>query len=214
MRKNVTKAIRTRGSAEKDQWGGKNDTIMLIHIDHEDHTIEMEKVSGCDPSMDDLINIVMYDRDIIKELVWAATKWTRKNKLVISDHTGYSGCVDIVMKSIPKDTPDWKLGWRYIGYDVFNLHISMFGKVPKFDKIFSGDLLDLMGYMVGSEFIKTQIMHIVGHNMRGFYTWHRPFKYIKYIPEERSTFDSICGSIQYNENLVWFNTPDDESENV
>lgn len=125
---------------------------VMIKINHHEHTVDICNVGGRYLQAAEYFNIILTDKDICKELYWAATEYERKYPCRIVFKHGMSGAEDIQLQTLP-NRPVWTLGWRG-GEVVYSLHISMYGKLnwgfPK--STFSGDLLEIVAATCGDDF--------------------------------------------------------------
>lgn len=189
MRKEVTKVIKVNNP-------DGSDPILVLHIDHENHTVDILKSSGCDPTMDNIFDICHADRDIFAELMWAAKEYRRKDDVYINEREGYSGCRDITLYT--SHAPEWARAWmsRSIMTPRCKLHISMYGKVEGVKDVFAGDLFDILGYYCsGTDGIFGDYYKMIEECINGEpHFVSTKIKYLKFHNFKTEKFTSYCGS--------------------
>ena len=128
-------------------WCDNRGSYYLIMIDHDRHMIEFESCGGASPNWDSLVSFCVTDKDVQKELNWAAKEYSRKYPISFNEREGMSGCRDIslfVLDGVPQHS--WATNYvRPV--QVLRLHISCAGKMNEgIPDMFAGDLLDILVY--------------------------------------------------------------------
>ena len=179
MREEVIKKIKLDS---ENYWCDNNGSYYAVRINHSNHTIEFEDLGGASPDWNAFKNFCLSDKDMVKELKWALTEYTRKYPVFIKERNGMSGCYDITLY-ISKATHEW--AEELAGKKVLNVHISCADKLNEgIPDMFAGDLLEILYFM------KNDIICNIGKEKRQYY------KYMKLRKNPQvERISSVCGSI-------------------
>ena len=195
MREKVIKKIRFDGTETMWTDGKRTYSYYLVMIDHRYHTIEFEHVGGCAPHYIDVLDFVLNDTDIRKELVWAMEEYHRKYPISFETRCGQSGSMDVALY-VSKVKHHWSTAYNRKA--MVKLHISCHGKLNEgIPDIFSGDLLDLLWYYwteSGQDCHLIEVLTKTSARKRSAFYRQKGFVYMKNPVKERpTTFRTICG---------------------
>lgn len=160
-------------------------SCLLVCIDHECHSIQFEHLNGAAPDWSSLQNFLLTDRDVRKELIWAAAEYSRVNPVFFRSRTGISGCWDVTL-CYSQVGHSWAAGHNT--KEAFSLHVSSFNKLNEgLPDFFAGDLLDLLVF-AGHEDLLADLNSAKSKAYR-----RESYRYAKYQHREYELYDSACG---------------------
>lgn len=197
MREYVTKVVKCKNATHT--WTSGGAPLLIFHVDHATHMIHMELLKGCDPTIDDIVNILTTDRDCVHEIRWAATHYKRKGTVTIDEYVGVSGCRSIKLSTTR--LPAWALGWNFSLHENILLNISMYGKVGNGLKDwFSGDMLDIITYLNKDYDNFYRNLKELVEQKRKWMENKKEYRYIRFNENRnRHAFCSLCGHFDKGE---------------
>ena len=151
MRENVEKVIEFDSYYIGRRSGIKrnNPVRMVIEVDHQDHRIRMTPVDDDElPDMKEVINFLLNDKDVQKEVSWAVHGYDRNGYISISN--SLPGCFPAAQFELwwQRGFHQYKHGelWNYGSQFVIgsNGRIAMGSSIFTENGIFAGDLPDLL----------------------------------------------------------------------
>lgn len=125
MRDVVIKKIKF---ATADVWNGPHPAIVLVKIDHANHSFAFHQISGGDPNQAALEQFLLNDRDALAEMLWAANEFHAVERRETYVREGMSGCLDVTVRTT--DAPEWAAEYDLKAWKKrLNWYVSCFGKV-------------------------------------------------------------------------------------
>lgn len=132
-------------------WTGARRSFYLIKVDHTEHTVDFSFVDGADPQEDSVINFLLSDKDVRRELEWAAREYRRKFPVFVKRYEGQSGCRETTLW-ISKNTRKWAAGQDFRSCEkVAEWYVSCYGKMGNIQEFFAGDLLSMLQALLGKD---------------------------------------------------------------
>ena len=134
---------------------GTEGSTYLVNIDHDNHRIEFEQFSGGAPNFSALVNFVLTDDDVRKELKWALHNGNPDGMIGVKTVESMSGSKDILVYRC-KINHRWALPYKSSNDNsenlVYKLHISCYDKLNAgINDIDSETLLELVNAYLGQE---------------------------------------------------------------
>lgn len=165
-------------------------TTMFLVVNHEKHTVEMRIHNGPHPHFVAVMNVLIADRDVLKELQWAAKSFRRKYPSIVIG----TQCENF------SQTYRLFVNYNNVSQTLFerglcckceaNIHISCGDTISGIAEMFSGDLLDIL-----AAFFNTSSSDDVKNLLIG--TYRKWFKYVPIKKPVQKNAYSVCGILKY-----------------
>lgn len=191
MREKVIKKVRFDSTEHYDH----RHSFMLVKINHFCHEIQFETIGGAAPNIKAVLNFLLTDKDVRQELIWACKEYKRKYPIFFKYHEGMSGARNITL-CYSEVTHDWAASYKPKQKTAYKMHISCADKLNEgIEDIFSGDLLDLLDFLVYEEinYGRNQFLEDLDHIRTKLFK-REHYKYLRYIHKELFTVASLCYS--------------------
>ena len=171
----------------------KPSTVLLM-IDHDQHKVGVEHLSGPAPDWESVMTMFMVDRDVRQELDWAATKYKRYQSYALDIHEGMSGARDLTLRSWLNYRKKWVVGLRATSYVAAHVHISMSGKLNEgFPDMFSWDLMLFVDHYLKESCGLDGYTDLSLFNRRVSRAIHR--QEVRYIPYHAERCDEVVNPL-------------------
>lgn len=200
MRQDLTKVVRLEG--QTSYWNNSKDySIVSFNLkrDEDDNIgrVSFEKLTGPDPYYRSLIDLFVYDKDLLNSVKEYVVNFKRVNSFIVDVKEGMSGCRKATLftsrnkMSMSRD------------YKRATLRISCNDKISpeSINEIWIGDLVELF-LKLEPDFINDLKFYLVNCN-RGLQRYNRKdhMKYVKpIIPDRKVSLDDILDSEEILEN--------------
>lgn len=200
MRENLTKVVRLEG--QTSYWNDSKDyTILSFNLkrDEDDKIgrVSFEKLTGPDPYYRSLMDLFVYDRDLLNSVKEYVVNFKRTNSFIVDLKEGMSGCRKATLftsRNKMSMSRDCKRAY---------LRISCNDKISpeNINEVWIGDLVELF-LKLEPDFINDLKFYLVNCN-RGLQRYNRKdsTKYLKpIIPDRKISLEDILDSEEILEN--------------
>ena len=188
MRKLVVKKLALDSLDQDFRINSRGTTTMFLVVNHEKHTVEMRIQSGPYPHFVSVFNVLLYDKDVLKELHWAATSYKRKYPahVLSTECKKFSHTYRLYVND--RGVSDALYNMGLCCKCVASLHISCEDTVDSIPEIFSGDLLDILAAFIDASNSEALSELLIG-TTRELFTY-LPFRAYKNFCHHTNT---VCG---------------------
>ena len=202
MRQDLTKVVKLDGQSSYWNNDCKDYTVVAFNLkrdaDDKIGTISFEKLTGPDPYYRSIMDLFVYDSDLLNCVKEYVVNFKRTSKFIVDVREGQSGCREArlftKMTILPAMSKD---------YENARLRISCNDKISpiSINEIWIGDLVELF-LKLEPDFINDLKFYLVNCN-RGLQRYNRKdhMKYVKpIIPDRKISLDDILDSEEILEN--------------